>query len=148
MSRSIAGVGVWSAVTARCRHVSEWTQLSNLVSIQVERYHKATGKTEHATRFYISSLEPNAKRLNAARQHWSIENKLHWELDLAVGDGLSRKRDGHAAQNFSLLNRIALYLLKQDYTFKLAIHGKPLQAAWDHPYLLHILGVDTRMRLP
>jgi predicted transposase YbfD/YdcC len=128
-------------------HDAEWAQLSilvrSLVRILAERYHKATGKTERETRYYISSLKPNAKRLNAAiRQHWGIENKLHWVLDVAFAEDLSSKRAGHAGENFSLLNRIALNLLKQDKTSKPGIHGKRLQAAWDHDYLLHLLGVD------
>ena len=125
-------------------HATEWAQLRSLVRIQAERYHKATGKTERETRYYISSLKPDAPRLNTAvRQHWGIENKLHWVLDVAFGEDLSRKRAGYAAENFSLLNRIALNLLKQDKTSKLGIHGKRLAAAWDHDYLLHLLGVAT-----
>jgi predicted transposase YbfD/YdcC len=126
-------------------HVAEWAGLHSLVRIQAERYHKATGKTEREIRYYISSLKPDAQRLNIAiRQHWGIENKLHWVLDVAFGEDLSRKRAGHAAQNFSLLNRIALNLLKQDKTSKLGIHGKRLQAAWNHDYLLQLLGVDAQ----
>ena len=125
-------------------HAAEWTGLSSLVRIRAERYHKATGKTEHETRYYISSLKPDAAKLNAAiRQHWGIENKLHWVLDVAFGEDLSRKRAGHAAENFSLLNRIALNLLKQDKTSRLGVHGKRLAAAWDHDYLLRLLsGAD------
>ena len=70
-------------------------------------------------------------------------HKLHWVLHVAFGEDLSRKRAGNAAQNFSLLNRIALNLLKQDKTCKLGIHGKRLAAAWDHPYLLRLLGVEN-----
>ena len=66
-------------------------------------------------------------------------HKLHWVLDVAFGEDLSRKRAGHAAENFSLLNRIALNLLKQDKTSKLGVHGKRLAAAWDHDYLLRLL---------
>ena len=121
-------------------HAAEWAGLRSLVRVQAERYHKATGKTERETRYYISSLKPDATKLNAAiRQHWGIENKLHWVLDVAFGEDLSRKRAGHAAENFSLLNRIALNLLKQDKTCKLGIHGKRLAAAWDHDYLLRLL---------
>jgi predicted transposase YbfD/YdcC len=121
-------------------HAAEWTGLKSLVRIQARRYHKATGKSERETRYYISSLRPDAAKLNTAiRQHWGIENKLHWVLDVAFGEDLSRKRAGHAAQNFSLLNRIALNLLKQDKTSKLGVHGKRLAAAWDHDYLLRLL---------
>jgi hypothetical protein len=64
-------------------------------------------------------------------------------LDVAFGEDHSRKRAGHAAQNFSLLNRIALNLIRQDKTVKVGIHGKRLQAAWDHNYLLRLLGREN-----
>ena len=119
---------------------AEWTSLQGLVRIEAERYHKATGKTERETRYYITSLKPDAARLNGCiRQHWGIENKLHWVLDVGFGEDLDRKRAGHAAQNFSVLNRIALNLLKQDKSSKRGIHGKRLKAGWDNNYLLHLL---------
>jgi predicted transposase YbfD/YdcC len=121
---------------------SAWASLQGLVRIQAERYHKATGKTERETRYYITSLQPDATQLNRViRQHWGIENKLHWVLDVAFGEDLSRKRQGHAAQNFSLLNRIALNLLKQDKSSQRGIKGKRLKAGWDHSYLLKLLGI-------
>jgi predicted transposase YbfD/YdcC len=121
---------------------AEWASLQGLVRIESERFHKATGKTESEIRYYITSLKPDAARLNAVvRQHWGIENKLHWVLDVGFGEDLDRKRAGHAAQNFSLLNRIALNLLKQETSFKRGIKGKRLKAAWNHPYLLKLLGV-------
>jgi predicted transposase YbfD/YdcC len=120
----------------------QWAGLRGLVRIQAERYHKATGVTERETRYYITSLPPDAVRLNhAVRQHWGIENKLHWALDVSFGEDLDRKRQKHAAQNFSVLKRIALNLLRQDKTSKLGLHGKRLKAGWDHPYLLRILGI-------
>jgi predicted transposase YbfD/YdcC len=120
---------------------SEWASLQGLVRIQSERYHKATGKTEHETRYYITSLGPDAARLNTVvRQHWGIENKLHWVLDVGFSEDLDRKRAGHAAQNFSLLNRIALNLLKQEKSSKRSFKGKQLKAAWDPDYLFKVLG--------
>jgi predicted transposase YbfD/YdcC len=121
---------------------AEWASLQGLVRIQSERYHKATGKTEHETRYYITSLRSDAAKLNSViRQHWGIENKLHWVLDVGFNEDLDRKRAGHAAQNFSLLNRIALNLLKQESSIKRGIKGKRLKAAWNHPYLLKLLGI-------
>lgn len=120
----------------------QWDGLRSLVRIEAERYHKATGATERETRYYITSLGPEAARLHqAVRQHWGIENKLHWALDVGFREDQDRKRQKHAAQNFSLLKRIALNLLRQDKTCKLGIHGKRLKAGWDHPYLLKILGI-------
>jgi hypothetical protein len=62
-------------------------------------------------------------------------NKLHWALDVSFGEDLDRKRNRPAAQNFSLLNRIAHNLLKQDNTCKLGLKGKRLKASWDNEYL-------------
>jgi predicted transposase YbfD/YdcC len=119
---------------------AEWASLQGLVRIQSQRFHKATGKTEHEIRYYITSIKPDAARLNRSiRQHWGIENKLHWVLDVGFGEDLDRKRAGHAAQNFSVLNRIALNLLKLDKTSKRGVHGKRLKAGWDNDYLLHLL---------
>jgi predicted transposase YbfD/YdcC len=121
---------------------AEWASLQGLVRIESERYHKVSGKIEREIRYYITSLRPDAARLNAViRQHWGIENKLHWVLDVGFGEDLDRKRTGHAAQNFSLLNRIALNLLRRETTFKRGIIGKRLKAAWNHPYLLKLLGI-------
>ncbi|MGA3131490.1 MAG: ISAs1 family transposase [Terracidiphilus sp.] len=121
---------------------AEWASLQGLVRIQAERFHKTTGKTENETRYYITSLKPDAGQLNRAiRQHWGIENKLHWTLDVSFGEDLDRKRTGNAAQNFSILNRIALNLLRQDKSTQLGIKGKRLKAGWDNNYLLQILGI-------
>lgn len=117
----------------------EWTSLHSLVRIQAERFHQASGQVERETRYYISSIQPDAARLNRAiRQHWGIENSLHWVLDVAFHEDQSRKRAGHAAQNFSLINRIALNLLKHDRT-KLGIRGKRLVAGWDNNFVLRLL---------
>ena len=109
--------------------------MQGLVRIESERYHKITGKIERAIRYSITSLKPDASRLNAViRQHWGIENKLHWVLDVGFREDLDRKRAGHAAQSFSVLNRIALNLLQQERSLKRGITGKRLKAA--RPYLL------------
>lgn len=130
------------ADTSLVEKAAEWASLQGLVRIQAERYHKISGKTEREIRYYITSLKPDATRLNSAiRQHWGIENKLHWVLDVGFGEDASRKRAGHAAQNFSILNRIALNLLKQDKSSKRGIKGKRLKAGWDHAYLLKLLGI-------
>src|SRR5665213_1902844 len=104
-----------------------------LVHSETERYHKVTGETESETRYYIISLEPDAARLNRAiRQHPGIESKLHWILDVGFGEDRSRKRAGNAAQNFSILNRIDLNLLKQDKASERDVHSEGLKAGWDN----------------
>ena len=107
-----------------------------------ERYHKATGKIEREIRYYITSLKPDAARLNSViRQHWGIENKLHWVLDVGFGEDLDRNAQAMRRKTSPLLNRIALNLLKQETTLKRGIKGKRLKAAWDNPYLLKLLGI-------
>jgi predicted transposase YbfD/YdcC len=121
---------------------AEWASLNGLVRIESERYHKATGKTERGIRDYITSLKPGRERLNdMIRQHWGIENKFHWVLDMALGADLGPKRAGNSAQNFWLLNRMALNLPKQKTSFKPGIRGKRLKAPRNHPYLLILLGI-------
>jgi predicted transposase YbfD/YdcC len=121
-------------------NTENWAGLRSIVRIQATRHHKATGKQEQETRYYISSLQPDAARLNTSiRQHWGIENKLHWALDVAFGEDASRKRAGNAAQNFSLLNRIALNLIRKDKSTKGSIRSKRLQAAWNDAFLWQLL---------
>jgi predicted transposase YbfD/YdcC len=92
----------------------------------------------------------DASLLNKSiRSHWGIENSLHWTLDVAFNEDTcaeqvrskSRKREGHAAQNFSLLNRIALNLLKNEKTTKCGVKGKRMKAGWDNNYLQKILRI-------
>jgi predicted transposase YbfD/YdcC len=120
-------------------NAAQWKNLHTVVKIEASRYHKATGKEEKETRLYITSLEADAKTIaQAIRAHWGIENCLHWTLDVAFGEDASRKREGYAAQNFSLVNRIALNLVKNEPK-KRSVKGKRLDAGWDNDYLLKIL---------
>jgi RNA polymerase sigma-70 factor (ECF subfamily) len=69
---------------------------------------------------------------------WSVENSLDWVLDVGFSEDHSRKRAGFAAQNYSLLNRIALNLLKNEKTTK---RGKRLKAGWDNQYLINLIKI-------
>ena len=110
------------------------------MKIEAERYIKSTGQTQKETRLYITSCRGNAKEASAAiRAHWGIENSLHWVLDVSFGEDASRKRVGHSAQNFSILLRIALNLIKNEKSKKRSVKGKRLDAGWDNDYLLKIL---------
>ncbi len=118
----------------------EWKQLQSLVKIDSERYHKSDGRTEHQTRYYISSLAADAAKLNAAvREHWAIENQLHWTLDVSFGEDQSQKRAGYAAQNFSLINKVALNMLKNEKSTKTSMKNKRHKAGWDNEYLKFLL---------
>jgi predicted transposase YbfD/YdcC len=121
-------------------NASMWKGLKGVVKIDSTRYIKLTGKEESETRLYITSSEACAEVIGKGiRSHWGIENKLHWQLDVSIGEHQSRKRDGYAAQNFSLLNRIALNLVKHEQSRKRSVKGKRLDAGWNNDYLLKIL---------
>lgn len=121
-------------------HREEWKNLRSLIKIETERYDKCRQATLKETRLYISSLEADADLINrSVRSHWGVENSLHWVLDVAFNEDHSRKRAGNTAQNFSLINRIALNLLKNEKSAKVGVRGKRLKAGWDNDYLLKIL---------
>jgi len=99
-------------------------------------------QTSVERRYFICSLAgTDARRVaRIIRGHWSVENQLHWVLDVSFAEDQSRQRKDHGAQNFSRLRRIALNLLRRETTKKRGIKGKRLNAAWDHDYLLKLLG--------
>lgn len=117
-----------------------WKDLHAVVKIEATRYFKSNGKEEKETRLYITSSKKNAEVIGkAVRSHWGIENNLHWQLDVSFNEDDSRKRAGYAAQNFSMLNRIALNMIKHEQSKKRSVRGKRLDAGWNDDYLLKIL---------
>lgn len=118
----------------------KWKKLKSIILIISER--TINGKTTVEHRFYISSLKGNAKKISdAIRQHWSVENSLHWSLDVTFKEDQSRIRIGQASENFSLLRKIALMYLKNETSLKGGIQTKRLRAGWDSKYLLKVLTV-------
>jgi len=98
------------------------------------------GKQTIEVRYYILSKKLSARQFAVAvREHWSIENRLHWQLDVTFGEDQSRIRKGHADANFSILRRTALSLLKNNHTLKLGVKNKRLSAGWDNDYLAQVL---------
>jgi predicted transposase YbfD/YdcC/predicted DNA-binding protein (UPF0251 family) len=98
------------------------------------------GKRCYEMRYYILSRKLSAKEFAAAvRGHWSIENSLHWQLDVTFGEDQSRVRKGHADANFSILRRTALSLLKNNKMLKVGVKNKRLNAGWDDDYLQQVL---------
>lgn len=98
------------------------------------------GKDCNEVRYYILSQYIAASRFaGAVRSHWSIENRLHWQLDVTFQEDQCRIRKGHAHSNFSILRRTALALLKNEPTLKVGIKNKRLAAGWDDSYLEQVL---------
>src|SRR4051812_32928580 len=122
-----------------------WVNLHTLIKIESERSFKGSqAKAEVHTRYYISSHQQGDAAFfnHAVREHWGIENKLHWTLDVAFGEDKSTKQAGNAAENFSFINKIALNLLKQHDDKRgartLSIKTKRKKCGWDKDYLLKV----------
>ena len=108
--------------------------------MESERCFKASGKTEKSIRYYIGSKPGNASFYQKnIRSHWEIENKLHWALDIDFQEDADRKRNKNAAQNFSLANKVALNILKNDQTKNISIRRKMNIAALALNYLLVLM---------
>ena len=118
----------------------DWEGLQSLICIRSTRHEK--GKTTIEKRYYISSLRTTAQRIGEViRLHWGIENKLHWHLDVTFNEDKSKIRAGHGAENFSLLKRCVLNLIKADTTETGSITTKRRIAGWNPAYRLRLLGV-------
>lgn len=125
-----------------CLHAPErWPDLKSFAVIASERTIK--GKTTLEHRCYISSLPADAARLNrAVRQHWSVENRLHWCMDVAFGDDQMRARTGHAAHNFAVMRHFALNLIRLDpVKRKGGLKVRRLIAATSDAYRAELLGL-------
>ena len=116
----------------------KWTHLTSIA--MVESLRTIDDQTSREVRYYISSLAPEAQRLaTSIRTHWSIENPLHWVLDVAFREDDCRIRMDHAPENFTVLRHLAVSLLNQEKTAQIGIKNKRLRAGWDDEYLLKVL---------
>lgn len=114
--------------------------LKSIIGVRSERVIIATGECTEEKRYYITSL-PNTNPeeiASAIRQHWSIENNLHWQLDVTFREDYSKKVQ-NAARNFSAATKMALSVLKSDKTTKGSMNLKRLKAGWDEKYLAKLL---------
>ena len=127
---------------AELHNFSAWQGLQTIVCIKAQQ--QRGNKTTTEERFYISSLATDAEHLlQVVRGHWSIENSLHWVLDVAFREDESRIRKGHGAQNFAVLRHLALNLLAQVSSANGGINAKRKRAGWDETFLLNILDNST-----
>lgn len=116
-----------------------WPKLKTAVMLRRER--TVGGKTTEEWHYYLSSLPPRAKKLSRIiRDHWGVENGLHRSLDVYMGEDACRIRDHDGAQNFALINRIALTLLRREPTCKQGVPTRRKRAGWDPGYMLSVLG--------
>jgi predicted transposase YbfD/YdcC len=114
-----------------------WAGLQSVIKITSTREIGEKITTEE--RYYISSLNPDKPLNRYIREHWGVENSLHWTLDMVFREDEQRKRDKRAAENFAIVRKIALNLLKKDTTTKASLVSKRLKAAWNKDYLISLL---------
>jgi predicted transposase YbfD/YdcC len=115
-----------------------WKKATSVVMVVAQRRIGPLRSSE--TRYYLSSLPADAKRLlHCIRAHWGIENSLHWVLDVAFREDDSRPHKNAAAENLSRIRRIALNLLRQDKDAGCGVKNRRKRAGWDNDYLIKIL---------
>ena len=126
--------------------LDRWAGLACVIKVTRERTVLATNKTSTETAYYIGSdTHLNAaKAAHRIRRHWSVENELHWVLDMAFREDESRHRARYLAENFTTLRHFVLNLLKRDPDRRVGIAASRKRAGWDHDYLLRILTSEAR----
>ena len=117
---------------------ASWAKLHSVGMVEARREMGDATSTE--TRFFLTSLPSDAARFaQAVRQHWGVENSLHWVLDVSFGEDACRIRKDQGAQTFAVLRHIALNLLRRERRHKRRIKARRKRAGWDRAYLLQVL---------
>ena len=112
----------------------DWKGLRSIGRVRSQR--TIQEQTTFETRCYFTSPPSDAQRVgDAVRQHWGIENSVHWVLDVSFPEDASRMQRENSPQNFAVLRHIALNLLKREQSSKRSVRGKRLKAAWSTNYL-------------
>lgn len=124
------------------QHSFEWTKIRSACRVTCERDIKGVTSTE--TRYFLSSLDSDATRLlGHVRNHWEVENCLHYVLDVAFDEDHARMRDGFALENTALARKMALNLVKTEKSSKDSMRVKRKRASWDFEYLVKILELNV-----
>ena len=121
--------------------LQKWPKLRTVIELESEIYYKKTATTTTTKRYYISDEDfPKAAYYNMlARGHWSIENMLHWHLDVNFMEDASRARKGYAAQNLSLVRKLALQVARNYTKDKISIKKRLFKASLNADYMLQLL---------
>lgn len=115
-----------------------WKDIKSVGMVKSSR--TVNGKTSLETRYFIASIKSDPKLFaKAVRKHWSIENSLHWVLDVVFNEDYSRSRKDCSAQNLGSLRKIALNLIRADKSEKGSIRIKKLRASIQDQYLMELL---------
>lgn len=135
-------------VSALGEVAAQWRGLRSVGRIRSTREivnGRAKGEAATEWRYYISSTQLSPERFEAAvRAHWGIENQCHWVLDMTFSEDDCRIRVGDGAENFAILRRMSLNLLKQEKSKKTSLNIKRQKAAWSPKYLETVLGISPK----
>ncbi len=125
------------------RTADRWDGLQSIIMVRSTR--KTPEKTTDDTRYFITSHRADAIELaSLVRSHWSIENQLHWVLDVVFHEDTNRARNDYSGQNLAIIRHIAFNLLKQESSLKKSMRQKRLRAGWDDTYMLKVLQLDNK----
>lgn len=112
--------------------------------VMIQRARLAAGSLSVERQYYVSSLPPQARKLaKVIREHWGVENGLHWILDVQMREDACAVHDRVAAENLALVRRAALSILKRDTKVKHGVKLKSSRASCDNDYIEHLLWAET-----
>jgi predicted transposase YbfD/YdcC len=116
--------------------LKDWPGLAAVLAVETIRGIPGRGKVTAEIRHYLASAKlPPEELAIAIRNHWRVENGLHWVLDVTFREDASRVRERNAARNLALLRRIALNLARADRSLKASLKGKRKYAGWDDAFM-------------
>lgn len=125
----------------RLKSITQWKDLRSVIRLYSKRQKSTGGEPTEEIRFYISSAKADAQRFGTwIRQHWGVENQVHWVLDVIFDEDGSRIRKGHADQNMAIVRRTALNICRLHNDPKKSISRKRMTAARKNDYLDKLLG--------
>jgi predicted transposase YbfD/YdcC len=124
--------------------LAKWPDLQAVIAVETIRMAHQQAPVTSDYRFYIASLVRSATAfVTMIRQHWDIENKLHWSLDVTFNEDRCRIRKAHAPENIVAVRHIALNLLRQEHSHPISLRQKRLLCGLDEDYLLMVLSRAT-----
>jgi len=116
----------------------KWANLKSIGMVESQR--KINGSISIERRYYILSFDSDVQRFaEGVRNHWSIENQLHWIIDVGFSEDASQACQGYCAENLAVIRHVALNLLSRDKKTKVGTKTKRLKAGWDDRYLKSVL---------
>jgi predicted transposase YbfD/YdcC len=120
--------------------LQQWHGLRQVLAVETIRHVANRDETQCEIRYFLSSCDDSAKvHIQAIRNHWGIENHLHWVLDMCFREDECRIRESNSARCFAILRKIALNLIRQDSTSRNSIRAKRKKAGWSNHYMDSIL---------